>query len=81
MTRLNHLLISLFSSASLFVGSLGGFAEVPSVSQLSDVGSVSHLLNQVIDKNGKPIPAFFIAYAWYFLPNKCETLPTDSHTC
>jgi hypothetical protein len=37
---------------------------------------VSHLLNQVIDKNGKPIPAFFIAYAWYFLPNKCETLPT-----
>jgi hypothetical protein len=38
-------------------------------------GSVSHLLNQVIDKNGKPIPAFFIAYAWYFLPNKCETLP------
>ena len=39
MTKLNHLLISLFSSTSLFVGSLGGFAEVPSVSQLSDVNS------------------------------------------
>ena len=36
---------------------------------------MSHLLNQVIDKNGKPIQAFFIAYACYFLPNKCETLP------
>jgi porin len=39
MTKLNHLLISLISSTSLFVGGLGGFAEVPSVSQLSDVKS------------------------------------------
>jgi porin len=39
MTRLNYLLISLLSSTSLFVGSFEGFAEVPSVSQLSDVKS------------------------------------------
>ena len=39
------------------------------------VGSVSHLLNPVIDKNRKPIPAFFIINDCYFLPNKCETLP------